>query len=280
MVRPRTENGVWQVDMNKGKGSLQVTGLIGGSSGVSVKSADELNSMREAGKVVASVIALLTNLVQPGMKTLNLDELAAKEIKQLGAKPAFLGYRGFPATICTSINEEIVHGIPSDRVLLEGDLVKVDVGAIVDGLYGDAAVTLGLGAISPEAQELINTTRESLNAGIMVVTSGVKLGDVGSAIQHYAESRGYGVVREYVGHGIGRALHEDPQIPNYGVSGKGFTLKSGMAIAIEPMLNVGTWRTKVLEDQWTVISEDRSLSAHFEHSMIVTDGNAEILTVL
>lgn len=266
--------------MNNEKGSVQGIGLIGGSSGVSVKSVDELNSMREAGKIVASVIALLTNSIQPGLKTRNLDELAAKEIKRLGAKPAFLGYRGFPATICTSVNEEIVHGIPGDRILLEGDLVKVDVGAIVDGLYGDAAVTLGVGEISSEAQALINATRESLNAGIMVVTSGVKLGDVGSTIQNYAESRGYGVVREYVGHGIGRALHEDPQIPNYGESGKGFTLKKGMAIAIEPMLNIGTWRTKVLEDKWTVISEDRSLSAHFEHSMIVTDGHAEILTKL
>ncbi len=266
--------------MNNEKIPTKVTGLIGGLSGVSVKSPHELNAMREAGKVVASVIRLLTNSVQPGLKTRNLDEIASKEIKRLGANPAFLGYRGFPATICTSVNEEIVHGIPGERVLQEGDLVKVDVGAIVDGLYGDAAVTLGVGKISSEAEALITATRESLNAGIMVVSAGVKLGDVGSAIQDYAEVRGYGVVREYVGHGIGRALHEDPQIPNYGEKGKGFTLKKGMAIAIEPMLNIGTWRTKVLEDQWTVISEDRSLSAHFEHSMIVTDGEAEILTIL
>ena len=266
--------------MNNEKIPTHVTGLIGGSSGVSVKSADELKAMREAGKVVASVIFLLTNSVQPGLKTRNLDELAAKEIKRLGAKPAFLGYRGFPGTICTSVNEEIVHGIPGERVLQEGDLVKVDVGAIVDGLYGDAAVTLGVGKISSKAEALINATRESLNAGIMAVAAGVKLGDIGSAVQDYAEARGYGVVREYVGHGIGRALHEDPQIPNYGEKGKGFTLKKGMAIAIEPMLNIGTWRTKVLEDQWTVVSQDRSLSAHFEHSMIVTDGEAEILTKL
>lgn len=266
--------------MNNERESIQVTGLIGGSSGVSIKSSHELNRMREAGKVVASVISLLTNSVQAGLKTRDLDELAAKEIKRLGAKPAFLGYRGFPATICTSVNEEIVHGIPGVRTLLEGDLVKVDVGAVVDGLFGDAAVTLGVGNISSQAQELIDATRESLNVGIMAVKSGAKLGDIGEAIQDYAESRGYGVVREYVGHGIGRSLHEDPQVPNYGTRGKGLTLKRGMALAIEPMLNIGTWRTKVLEDQWTVISEDRSLSAHFEHTLIVTDNQAEILTIL
>ena len=245
-----------------------------------IKTPDQMNSMIEAGKIVAKVLLECEKNLKSSITTEEIDDFLREAIKKEGAKPAFLGLYDFPATACISLNEEIVHGIPGERVLQEGDLVKVDVGAIVDGLYGDAAVTLGVGKISSKAEALINATRESLNAGIMAVAAGVKLGDIGSAIQDYAEARGYGVVREYVGHGIGRALHEDPQIPNYGEKGKGFTLKKGMAIAIEPMLNIGTWRTKVLEDQWTVVSQDRSLSAHFEHSMIVTDGEAEILTKL
>ena len=250
------------------------------AKGITIKSPQELANMRQAGRVVASVISLLEKSVAPGMKTRELDALAAGEIKRMGAKPAFLGYRGFPATICVSLNEEIVHGIPGDRVIQEGDLVKMDIGAIVDGLYGDAAVTVGVGNISPEAQALVDVTREALATAVRSVRDGARLGDVGAAIQEFVESRGYSVVREYVGHGIGRALHEDPQIPNYGTPGRGLPLKAGMAIAIEPMVNVGTWRTQLLDDQWTVVTQDQSLSSHFEHTMMVTEEGAEVLTVL
>lgn len=234
--------------------------------------------MRRAGAVVAATVKALLQAVEPGMTTRHLDSVAAREIKRLGAKPAFLGYRGFPATICTSINEEIVHGIPGDRVIREGDLVKSDVGAIVDGLYGDSAVTVAAGRIADDAQELIDVTSASLDAAIDQVRPGARLGDIGAAVQQYAESRGYSVVREYVGHGIGRRLHEDPQVPNYGTAGRGLALRPGMAIAIEPMVNLGTWRTQTLEDDWTVITADGELSAHFEHTLLVTEDGVEVLT--
>ena len=234
--------------------------------------------MRRAGAVVAATVKALLQTVEPGMTTRHLDNVAAREIKRLGAKPAFLGYRGFPATICTSINEEIVHGIPGDRVIREGDLVKMDVGAIVDGLYGDSAVTVAAGRVADDAQELIEVTSASLDAAIDQVRPGARLGDIGAAVQQYAESRGYSVVREYVGHGIGRRLHEDPQVPNYGVAGRGLALRPGMAIAIEPMVNLGTWRTQTLEDDWTVITADGELSAHFEHTLLVTEDGVEVLT--
>ncbi len=234
--------------------------------------------MRRAGAVVAATVKALLQAVEPGMTTRHLDGVAAREIKRLGAKPAFLGYRGFPATICTSINEEIVHGIPGDRVIREGDLVKLDVGAIVDGLYGDSAVTVAAGRIADDAQELIDVTSASLDAAIDQVRPGARLGDIGAAVQQYAESRGYSVVREYVGHGIGRRLHEDPQVPNYGTAGRGLALRPGMAIAIEPMVNLGTWRTQTLEDDWTVITADGELSAHFEHTLLVTEDGVEVLT--
>ena len=248
--------------------------------GASIKSPRELEAMRQAGQVVARMIAALKQAVEPGLTTRDLDVVAVKELKRQGAKPAFLGYRGFPATICTSVNEEVVHGIPGDRVLKEGDLVKVDVGAIVDGLYGDAAVTLPVGQVSDEAMRLMETTKGSLDAAIAVVKAGNRLGDIGAAVQEYAESRGYGVVREYVGHGIGRKLHEEPQVPNYGVAGRGQLLHAGMVIAVEPMVNVGTWRTQALDDGWTVVTADGQLSAHFEHTMAVGEEGAEILTLL
>ncbi len=250
------------------------------SRGASIKSPRELEAMRKAGQVVARMIAALKAAVEPGMTTKELDTVAAKELKRQGAKPAFLGYMGFPATICTSVNEQIVHGIPGDRVLKEGDLVKVDVGAIVDGLYGDSAVTLPVGQVSDEAIKLVEATKGSLDAAIAVVKAGNRLGDIGAAVQEYAESRGYGVVREYVGHGIGRKLHEEPQIPNYGVAGRGALLHAGMVIAIEPMVNIGTWRTRALEDGWTVVTADGKLSAHFEHTMAVGEDGAEILTLI
>ena len=247
-------------------------------AGVTIKSPRELESMREAGRVVASVIALLREAVRPGMRTQELDALAAREIKRLGAKPAFLGYRGFPATICVSLNEEIVHGIPGSRLIEDGDLVKMDVGAIVDGLYGDAAVSVQAGTASPEAQALLATAREALDRGIEAVAPGARLGDIGAAVQQHAESRGYGVVREYVGHGIGRLLHEEPQVPNYGLQGRGLLLREGMVLAIEPMVNIGTWQTRLLRDRWTVVTADGSLSAHFEHTVAVTAEGAEVLT--
>jgi len=256
------------------------SGNLGLPRGITVKSPKELELMEQAGRVVASVIDLLKKSLEPGMKTRDLDSLAAKEIKRLGAKAAFLGYRGFPATICTSINEEIVHGIPGKRMIKNGDLVKMDVGAIIDGLYADAAVTVGAGEITLQAQDLINATRESLNQGISQIRPGARLGDIGASIQEYAESKGYGVVREYVGHGIGRALHEEPQVPNYGSRGKGFVLRDRMVLALEPMLNIGTWRTRLMDDDWTVVTEDSSLSAHFEHSVIVTELGYKIITVL
>lgn len=246
----------------------------------SIKSPRELEAMRQAGQVVARMIAAITRAVEPGMTTKDLDDVAVQELRRNGAKPAFLGYMGFPATICTSVNEEIVHGIPGKRVLQSGDLVKCDVGAIVDGMHGDAAVTLPVGEVSENAMRLLETTRESLNAAIGQVRAGARLGDIGAAVQSYAEPRGYGVVREYVGHGIGRKLHEEPQVPNYGVAGRGQMLRAGMAIAIEPMLNLGTWRTRMLEDGWTVVTADGQISAHFEHTMAVGEDGAEVMTLL
>jgi methionyl aminopeptidase len=212
------------------------------------------------------------------MRTRDLDSLAAGEIKRLGAQPAFLGYRGFPATMCVSLNQEIVHGIPGDRVIKEGDLVKMDLGAVVDGLYGDAAVTVCAGRPSPAAQALMEVGRQALEEAIQAVRPGARVGDVGAATAAYAEGRGYSVVREYVGHGIGRALHEDPPVPNYGVPGSGPLLRPGMAIAIEPMVNVGTWKTQLQKDGWTVVTADGGLSVHFEHTVLVGPQGPEVLT--
>jgi len=234
--------------------------------------------MRRAGAVVGSVIDLLKSSVEPGMTTRDLDRIAHKEIVRHGAKPTFKGYRGFPASICTSVNEEIVHGIPGRRVLQEGDVVKVDVGATLDGLIGDAAVSLPVGQVPPEVHALIDDTRVSLELGIKAAVPGARVGDIGQAVQTYGESRGYGVVREFVGHGVGRFLHEDPQVPNYGQAGMGALLRVGMCVAIEPMLNMGDWRTRILEDDWTVVTADGKLSAHFEHSIAITENGPEVLT--
>ena len=250
------------------------------TGGITIKNATELEHMRRAGAVVAATIEALCLVIRPGMKTTELDAVASREIRRQGAKPAFKGYRGFPATICTSINDEIVHGIPGRRIIKERDLVKMDVGAIVDGFIGDAAVTVGVGNISAEAKNLLEATRQSLEEGIKAAKEGARVGDIGAAIQAYAESRGYGVVREYVGHGVGRALHEEPQVPNYGPPGRGPLLHQGMTIAIEPMLNLGDWRTRLLDDHWTVVTADGKLSAHFEHTIAITNGKAEVLTRL
>ena len=249
------------------------------SGGITVKSPQELESMRRAGRIVGNVIDLLKAAVAPGMTTKDLDKIAYNEITRQRAKPTFMGYHGFPASICTSVNEEIVHGIPGKRILLEGDIVKVDVGATIEGFIGDAAVSLPVGAVTPEAITLMEDTRISLEEGIRAAQPGGRVGDIGAAVQAYGESRGYGVVREFVGHGVGRFLHEDPQVPNYGQAGMGPLLRVGMCIAIEPMFNLGDWHTKILDDEWTVITADGKLSAHFEHSIAITEDGPEILTV-
>jgi methionyl aminopeptidase len=252
---------------------------IGQEIGIIIKSPREIAIMREAGRVVAAVIEALTGTVGVGVTTGELDEVADKELKKHGAVSAFKGYRGFPASICTSINEEVVHGIPGSRALKLGDIVSLDVGAILDGFYGDAAVTLAVGKISLEAQKLIETTEGALQAGIAAARSGARLGDVSAAIQSYVESRNFSVVREYVGHGVGRDLHEDPQIPNFGIVGEGPLLRKGMTLALEPMVNAGEWRTKIADNRWTVSTIDGGLSAHFEHTIAITDGSPEILTM-
>ena len=235
--------------------------------------------MRRAGKIVGDTINLLKAAVAPGMTTKDLDKIAYKEITRLGAKPTFMGYHGFPASICKSVNEEIVHGIPSKRVLMDGDIVKVDVGATIEGFIGDAAVSMAVGEVTQEAIVLMEDTRISLEEGIKAAQPGGRIGDIGAAVQAYGDSKGYGVVREFVGHGVGRFLHEDPQVPNYGQPGMGPLLRVGMCIAIEPMFNLGDWRTKILEDDWTVVTADGKLSAHFEHSIAITENGPEILTV-
>ncbi len=236
--------------------------------------------MRIAGRIVAEVLHVLKNSVQPGMKTKELDVIAERELKRLGAKASFKGYYGYPASVCVSVNEEIVHGIPGDKIINNGDIVSMDFGTIYDGFQGDAALTVGVGDISPKAAELVRVTEEALAAGISAARDGARLGDIGAAVQEYAESRGFSVVREYTGHGIGRQMHEDPLIPNFGIRGTGVELKKGMTIAIEPMVNIGDWRTKPGKDGWVVYTADGSLSAHFEHTIAITDGEPEVLTVL
>jgi methionyl aminopeptidase len=246
--------------------------------GIIIKSDKEIAIMRQAGKIVAEVLRILSEQVKPGMKTKELDIIAERETRKMGATPSFKGYRGFPANLCVSVNDEIVHGIPGERILSEGDIVSLDFGAIYDGFQGDAAVTVPVGKVSPEAKRLIETTRESLQEGIAAARAGATLGDVSSAIQKYAESKSYAVVREYTGHGIGRDMHEDPQIPNYGIPGTGPVLKKGMTLALEPMLNIGGAGTRVARDRWTVLTADGSLSAHFEHTIAVNDNEPEVLT--
>ena len=243
-----------------------------------IKSDREITAMRQAGRIVATVLEVLKLQLRPGMKTKELDTIAARELDRLGAKPTFKGYRGFPANLCVSVNNEIVHGIPGERILEEGDIVSLDLGAVVMGFQGDAAITVGIGEISHQANELIETTEGALNAGIAAARPEARLGDISAAIQHYAESRGFQVVREYTGHGIGRDMHEKPQIPNFGLPGTGPVLKKGMVLALEPMVNVGDWRTQLGSDQWTVFTADGSLSAHFEHTIAITKAEPEVLT--
>ena len=235
--------------------------------------------MRRAGSIVGATLALLRASVEPGLTTKDLDNIAYKEIVRHGGKPTFKGYRGFPASICASVNEEIVHGIPGKRVLKEGDIIKMDVGATIDGFIGDAAISVAVGEVAIEAIELMDATRLSLEEGIKAAIPGNRIGDIGAAVQKYGESKGYGVVREFVGHGVGRFLHEDPQVPNYGRPGLGPLLRTGICIAIEPMLNLGDWHTRILDDQWTVVTADGKISSHFEHTIAITDDGPEIMTV-
>ncbi|MDM7999273.1 MAG: type I methionyl aminopeptidase [Dehalococcoidia bacterium] len=248
--------------------------------GIVIKSPEEIAIMREAGRIVAKVLQAIAGEVKPGVKTRDLDAICVQELARHGAQSSFKNYHGYPAHICTSVNDEVVHGIPGDRVLREGDIVSIDVGVKFKGYQGDAAVTLGVGRISPEAKKLIEVTEGALHAGIAAARQDARLGEVSAAVQSYVEANGFSVVREYTGHGIGREMHEDPQIPNFGERGDGPILRRGMTLAIEPMVNAGGWRTKVRDDQWTVVTADGSLSAHFEHTIAVTNGSAEILTVL
>ena len=244
-----------------------------------IKSDREIAIMRQAGRIVATILEMLKLQVRPGMKTKELDAIAARELERLGAKPSFKGYRGFPANLCVSVNDEIVHGIPGGRVLDEGDIVSLDLGSIFMGFQGDAAVTVGVGETSSQAKQLMQTTEGALKASIAAARSGARLGDISAAIQTYVESRGYSVVREYSGHGIGREMHEEPQIPNFGLPASGPVLKKGMTLALEPMVNIGGWQTRLGDDHWTVFTADGSLSAHFEHTIVITDGEAEVLTI-
>ena len=244
-----------------------------------IKSPVEIEMMREAGRITAKALRLVGESVRPGVKTRALDKIAEEYIRSEGAKPAFLGYHGFPATLCTSVNEQVVHGIPGKRMLTDGDVLSVDCGAVVDGFFGDSAMTFAVGEVSAEARALMDATRDALFAGIAKMRADMRLYDIGAAVQQVAEAAGFSVVREYVGHGIGRAMHEEPQVPNFGQAGKGVQLKPGMVLAVEPMVNAGGYEVRSLNDGWTVVTADGSLSAHFEHTIAVTEDGPVILTV-
>jgi methionyl aminopeptidase len=244
------------------------------------KSREQIALMRRAGKVVAEMHALCAKAAKPGATTLDIDRVAREVIDRRGARSNFLGYHGFPAVVCTSPNDVIVHGIPSDDVVLEdGDILSIDCGAIIQGWHADAAVTVPIGEIDEESQRLIDVTRQSLDAAIAQVVEGSRLGDIGAAVEGIAEAAGFTVVREYVGHGIGTAMHEEPQVPNYGPPGRGLRLREGIVLAIEPMVNAGGPETLVLDDGWTVVTRDSRRSAHFEHTIAVTEHGPEVLTL-
>jgi methionyl aminopeptidase len=242
------------------------------------KSAGEIERMRAANALVAEVLAELAAMVRPGVTTQDLDTVAERLVREGGAEPAFKGYRGYPATLCASVNEQVVHGIPAARQLVEGDIVSLDMGVKLNGFYGDSAVTVPVGRIGDDAQRLLQVTQEALQRGIAQVRVGNRVSDIGHAIQQHVESHGFSVVREFVGHGIGAALHEEPQIANYGEPGRGPRLAEGMVLAIEPMVNIGRPAVKVLADGWTAVTRDGSLSAHFEHTVAVTKQGPLILT--
>ena len=242
------------------------------------KSPAELERMRAANALVAEVLAELATMVAPGVTTRDLDQAAEKMVRDGGAEPAFKGYRGYPSTLCASINDQVVHGIPSNRALHEGDIISLDMGVKLNGFFGDSAVTVPIGKVSEEASTLLRVTQESLEKGIAQVKLGGRVSDIGHAIQQHVEAHGFSVVREFVGHGIGAALHEEPQIANYGEPGRGPRLVEGMTLAIEPMVNMGKPAVKVLSDGWTAVTKDGSLSAHFEHTVAVTKNGPDVLT--
>lgn len=247
---------------------------------ISIKSLKEIELMRTAGRIVAETHEKLKEVIKPGITTKELDIIAEEYIRKCGALPAFKGYYGFPASICASVNEQVVHGIPGHVVLKDGDIIGIDIGAIYNGYYGDAARTHGIGKISSDAQNLIKVTKESFFVGIEYAREGNRLSDISHAVQSYVESHGYSVVRDLVGHGIGKKMHEDPQVPNYGAPGRGPRLAAGMALAVEPMVNQGKYAVKTLSDGWTVVTADGSLSAHYENTIIITKEAPELLTLL
>jgi len=247
-----------------------------------IKSSAEIVKMREAGRVNALALESVRSMIHPGIATIDLDHAAEEVIRKHNGTPIFKGYPGpyaYPASLCISINEELVHGIPSKRRLKEGDIVSIDCGTLLDGFVGDSAFTVGVGEISPDAMRLIEVTERALFIGISKMIPGNRSGDVSSSLQSFIEGQGFHITREYTGHGVGRQMHEGPQVPNYGTAGRGVVLRSGMTIALEPMVLVGTPKTRVLQDQWTVVSEDCSLTAHFEHTVAVTDDRPMILTL-
>jgi methionyl aminopeptidase len=245
-----------------------------------IKTDMEIEYMRSAGKLVGETLARLEEVVKPGITTAEIDRIAEEYILKNNAKPSFKGYNGFPASICASVNEEVVHGFPSNRVLQEGDIISVDCGAILNGYQGDAARTIAVGKISPDAQKLIDVTRESFFKGVEYAKVGNRLTDISSAVQVYVEGFGYSVVRDFVGHGIGRDMHEDPEVPNFGRPGRGPKLSHGMVLAIEPMVNIGKYYVKVKPNGWTVVTEDGSLSAHYENTVAILNNGPEILTLV
>ena len=243
-----------------------------------LKSRREIEKMKKSNALVAAILEELRKKIKPGVKTIELDRLSEEMALKKGARPAFKGYRGYPYSLCTSVNSEVVHGMPSERELKEGDIISLDFGILHGGYYGDAAVTVPVGQITPAAKRLLAVTEEALYRGIAEARAGNRIGDISAAIQGHAEAAGFSVVRDLVGHGIGRSLHEDPQVPNYGTSGRGIELKTGMVFAIEPMVNEGTYRVDVLRDGWTVVTADGKLSAHFEHSVAITENGPVVLS--
>ena len=244
------------------------------------RSQSEIDKLRRVNQLVARILDELRQVVVPGISTADIDELAERRVREAGAEPAFKGYHGYPATVCASVNEQVVHGIPSSRPLENGDIVSIDMGAKLEGFFGDCAVTVPVGAVSQQASELLRVTEEALFRGIDCVRPGARVSDIGAAVQQHVEAQGFSVVREFVGHGIGTSLHEEPQVANYGPAGHGPRLSEGMVLAIEPMVNAGKPAVKVLSDGWTAVTKDKSLSAHFEHTVVVTREGCEILTLL
>jgi methionyl aminopeptidase len=244
-----------------------------------IKSAREIEIMRRSGKITAATLVRLMEAAKPGVTTGELDRIADESIRALGGVPTFIGYHGYPSAICASINEEVVHGMPGERVLRDGDLLSLDIGTTLEGYVSDSAVTVAVGTVSDEAKRLMRVTQECLMLGIAQMQIGNRLGDIGHAVQAHAESHGYGVVRALVGHGVGRKMHEDPQVPNYGNPGEGTILRKGLVLAIEPMITAGTWEVETLDDGWTVVTEDGKLAAHFEHTIAITGEGPKILTL-